>query len=132
MNIWSLVTKEVLHRKLNFGLGLLSVVIAVACLVGALTLLRAHDLRTDQIIASKQAETKEKMEKLIISIDRHVKEVEVNENKSESIRLLDKLIKKYKALIALKKANPDLPVTMEACKKAINSAEAARRNIKKL
>jgi len=75
---------------------------------------------------------KEKMEKLIISIDRHVKEVEVNENKSESIRLLDKLIKKYKALIALKKANPDLPVTMEACKKAINSAEAARRNIKKL
>jgi hypothetical protein len=75
---------------------------------------------------------KEKMEKLIISIDRHVKEVEVNENKAESIRLLDKLIKKYKELISLKKSNPDLPVTMEACKKALNSAEAARRNIKKL
>lgn len=64
MNIWRLVIKEVRHRKLNFGLGLLSVVIAVACLVGALTLLRAHDRRTDQIIASKEAETKEKMEKL--------------------------------------------------------------------
>ncbi len=64
MGIWRLVVKEVLHRKLNFGLGLLSVVIAVACLVGALTILRAHDIRTDQIIALKESETREEMRKL--------------------------------------------------------------------
>jgi hypothetical protein len=88
---------------------------------------------TEPVKARRKFEAaKEKMEKLIISIDRHVKEVEVSEDKAESLRLLDKLVKKYKELIALKKANADLPVTMEACKKAVNSAEAARRNIKKL
>ena len=55
MHIGQLVVKEVLHRKLHFALGLFSVTIAVACLVGALTLLRAHDMRTDQIIALKEA-----------------------------------------------------------------------------
>jgi len=64
MSIWRLVIKEILHRKLNFGLGLLSVVVASACMVGALTLLRRHDIRTAQIIALKEAETTEKMRKL--------------------------------------------------------------------
>jgi len=64
MSIRHLVLREIAHRKLNFGLGLLSVVIAVACLVGALTLLRAHDIRTDQIIALKEAETERRMRKL--------------------------------------------------------------------
>ena len=59
-----LVLREILHRKLSFGLGFLSVIIAVACLVGAGTLLRAHDIRTDQIIASKEAETREEMRRL--------------------------------------------------------------------
>ncbi len=75
---------------------------------------------------------KEKMDKLIMSIDRHVKEVEASEDAAESLRLLDKLVKKYKELIALKKANADLPVTTEDCQKAINSAEAARESIKRL
>ena len=64
MSLWRLVVKEILHRKVNFGLGVVSVIVAVACLVGALTLLRAHDVRTDQIVASREAETKEKMRKL--------------------------------------------------------------------
>lgn len=97
-------------------------------------------LAEPRIVQSKEPEkarrkfeaAKAKMEKLIINIDRHVKEVEANENKAESLRLLDKLIKKYKELIALKKANPDLPVTVEACKKALNSAGAARGSLKKL
>lgn len=88
---------------------------------------------TEPVKARRKFEAaKEKMDKLVISIDRHVKEVELTEDKAESLRLLDKLVKKYKELMALKKANEDLPVTIEACKKAINSAEAARRNIKKL
>ena len=64
MTLYRLVIKEILHRKLHFALGLLSVVIAVTCLVGALTLLRAHDRRTERIIRSKEAETKETMKKL--------------------------------------------------------------------
>ena len=61
MSIWRLVRREIQHRKLSFCLGLLSVVVAVACLTGAFTLLRAHDLRTERIIAAKEAETREKM-----------------------------------------------------------------------
>ena len=59
-----LVLKEILYRKLNFALGLSSVVVAVACLVGALTLLRAHDIRTAEIIAEKEAETGERMRRM--------------------------------------------------------------------
>ncbi len=64
MTIRQLMWKEITHRKLSFTLGLIAVVIAVACLTGALTLLRAHDLRTEQIIAHKEAATKAAMDSL--------------------------------------------------------------------
>ncbi|MFB3891555.1 MAG: ABC transporter permease [Phycisphaerae bacterium] len=53
MSIWRLVIKEIVHRKLNFALALVAVLVAVACAVGALTLLRAHDLGTEEILADK-------------------------------------------------------------------------------
>lgn len=61
MSIWRLVIREIAHRKINFSLGLLSVVVASACLAGALTLLQAHDLRTDRLVAAKEQETKAEM-----------------------------------------------------------------------
>jgi len=61
MTVLRLVTREILYRKLNFALGVLSVLAAVGCLVAELTLLRTHDLRTDQIVAAKEAETAEAM-----------------------------------------------------------------------
>ena len=64
MRVWRLVFNEIIHRKLNFGLGLISVTLAVGCLVGALTLLDGHDRRTDQIITRKTAETEARMKKL--------------------------------------------------------------------
>ena len=59
MKIWALVIREITHRKLNFGLALLSVAVAVGCLIGTLTLMKADELRTDAILAAKQAEVKE-------------------------------------------------------------------------
>lgn len=61
MNFLLLVLKEALHRKANFVLALLSVVLAVGSLVGAFTLLKVHDKKTDEIITAKEAETKVKM-----------------------------------------------------------------------
>jgi len=61
MNIWQLVVKEISRRKMNFVFGLVSVVIAVTTLTGALILLRAHDIKTEQIITQKQEETKQRM-----------------------------------------------------------------------
>jgi putative ABC transport system permease protein len=59
MTIWSLLIREIGHRKLNFALAVLSVTVASACLIGSIALLRIHDVRTDQILAEKQAELKE-------------------------------------------------------------------------
>src|SRR5262245_51348260 len=58
MTIWRLVLREIAHRKLNFVLGLTSVVVAVACLVGALTLLHAHDRRTEKLLDERQEAVK--------------------------------------------------------------------------
>jgi len=64
MTLWRLVLKEVLHRKVNFALGVVSVLVAVGCLVAELTVLRAHDVRTEEIIKTKERETKERMRRL--------------------------------------------------------------------
>ena len=61
MNIFQLTIKEIARRKLNFFLGLISVVLAVTILVGSLTMLKAHDIRTGQIISQKEEETKQRM-----------------------------------------------------------------------
>jgi putative ABC transport system permease protein len=64
MSIGHLVIREIRYRKLNFMLGVLSVCIAVACLVGELVILHKHDLRTEQIIAEKEEETRARMAEL--------------------------------------------------------------------
>ena len=61
MKISTLVIKEMKRRKLNFFLGLLSVVFAVTTVTGALTMLRVHDHKTNEIITEKEAETGERM-----------------------------------------------------------------------
>jgi len=64
MKIWQLVAKEIRFRFSGFVMGLLCVVVAVACLVGLLTLLDAHNVRTEQVVAEKMEETKAEMELL--------------------------------------------------------------------
>ncbi len=78
MNIWRLVAREILHRKLSFALGVLSVVVAVGCLMGQLTLLDAHDLRTEQILAAKQAQAKARLDKLEDDYRKIMKEMGFN------------------------------------------------------
>jgi putative ABC transport system permease protein len=75
MNLWRLIRREITHRKLNFLLSLLSVVIAVACLAGAWTLLRVEERRTAAVLAQKQreveiagAELQESMRKITLGL----------------------------------------------------------------
>lgn len=56
MNVWRLVLREMKHRKANFVLSLLSVTVAMACLVGAQTLLRSDEIQTETILSEKQTE----------------------------------------------------------------------------
>ncbi len=64
MTLFNLTIREILQRRVNFLLGVLSVGIATAVLSGSLLLLNAYDLRTDEILAARQAELETQLEKL--------------------------------------------------------------------
>ncbi|HPO13942.1 MAG TPA: FtsX-like permease family protein [Candidatus Hydrogenedentes bacterium] len=57
MNIWRLVGDEILYRKTDFLLGVAAVFLAVGCLAGVSTLLRAHSERVAELTGQKQKET---------------------------------------------------------------------------
>jgi putative ABC transport system permease protein len=59
MSVWRLAIQEIRHRKLSFAFSVLSVVVAIACLVGAQTLLSTDRLLTDRVLESKQVEIRE-------------------------------------------------------------------------
>lgn len=48
MSLWRMIWQEIAHRKSNFVLGLLSVVVAIGTLAGVLTLLKMDKLRADE------------------------------------------------------------------------------------
>ncbi|MCH2212018.1 MAG: ABC transporter permease [Fuerstiella sp.] len=56
MSVWRLVIREIRHRRLNFVLALLSVVAAVASVVGAQTLLTADQIITSRLLSHKEAD----------------------------------------------------------------------------
>ena len=60
MTILHLTIREILHRKLSFSMGLVSIAIAVCALMGSLILLKAHDQRTVTILREKEAVLMEK------------------------------------------------------------------------
>lgn len=57
MSVWRLACREMAYRKMDFVLGVTAVFVAVGCLVGALTLLRAHGGRVVELNQHKQEET---------------------------------------------------------------------------
>ncbi|HOZ46826.1 MAG TPA: FtsX-like permease family protein [Candidatus Hydrogenedentes bacterium] len=57
MSVWRLIRKEMGYRKLDFVLGVVAVLAAVACLVAVMTLLRGHNLRLIEMNETQVAET---------------------------------------------------------------------------
>ena len=64
MTLSRLVLKELLYRKLNLALGLMSVVVAVGCVVAELTALRAKKEQTEREMAELEDGTRKIMKKL--------------------------------------------------------------------
>lgn len=64
MRVVRLIFCEILYRRLNFALGVLSVVAAVGSLVAALAVLQAHDRRTEELVATREAQTHERLGQL--------------------------------------------------------------------
>ena len=57
MNLQRLIGREILHRKLSFGLAVATIATSVAGLVAVVALLGAHDLRTSEMLRRMNAET---------------------------------------------------------------------------
>jgi len=64
MTIWNLLIRAILHRKLNFALGVLSVIVASGSLIGSVALLKIHDIHTARLLEQKQAELEQRMARL--------------------------------------------------------------------
>jgi len=64
MRLWQLIFREIGFRKTNFIIGLACVAVAIACFAGSVTLLRAHEIRTEQILSERERATREEMKKL--------------------------------------------------------------------
>ena len=71
MNLTRLIVREICYHKLNFALGVLSVLVAVGCLVAELSLLDRHDRETEQIIAAKEKQT----ETMLLAHDERTREM---------------------------------------------------------
>ena len=64
MTVWRLIAKEIAYRRFNFALAVLAVTVAVACLVGELVLLAAHEMRSEGILEAKEVRTRERARQL--------------------------------------------------------------------
>jgi putative ABC transport system permease protein len=78
MSVWRLIAKEIAYRKLSFAVGVLSVMVAVGCLVAELTLLDGHDVRTEQIIAGKIGQTQRRVDEQKRQVERRVRKLQVD------------------------------------------------------
>ena len=78
MSVWRLIRKEILYRKLNFALGVVSVLVAVGVVVAQFSLLRAHDLCTEQLLDRKQARADVRLAKLEDDYRKYMKELGFN------------------------------------------------------
>ncbi|MBA4386595.1 MAG: hypothetical protein C0404_01360 [Verrucomicrobia bacterium] len=64
LGVFHLVVKESLFRSSKLMLSICAVLVAVGSLVGALTLLRIHELRTQSILKTRELELKSKVDSL--------------------------------------------------------------------
>jgi len=76
MNVWRLVIREIKHRKLNFAMGLLSVAVAVASLIGAQTLLTGDRLLTGQLLSAKETEVRTAVSEKQAAVEQAGKELQ--------------------------------------------------------
>ncbi len=64
ISIWDLVSREIRYRKTGFAIGVLCVAVAIGSFAGAYTLLKAHEIRTEEILIQREKETREEMDRL--------------------------------------------------------------------
>lgn len=76
MKVSRLVFQEISHRRLNFLLAVVSVAVAIACLVGAITLLKAGEIQTSQKLKDKEQVLDQQLSDKEVSLDLALKQQE--------------------------------------------------------
>jgi putative ABC transport system permease protein len=64
MTLWRMLIREIIHRKLGFAVGVISVAVAAAGITGAIAILDIHDVNSQVLVEQKERETKKHMVKL--------------------------------------------------------------------
>ncbi len=81
MSIWRMIWQEIAHRKLNFILGLFSVVVAIATLAGVLTLLEADQIRAAEsgkqldVQSEKLNQSSQQLEEAAVKLDDEMRKI---------------------------------------------------------
>ena len=78
MTLWRLVAKEILHRPLNAALAMLAVAVAVGVLLAEVAILRAHDIRSEQMLNRKQREADRRLGEMEDDYRKYMKELGFN------------------------------------------------------
>ena len=73
MKLSRLVSREILHRKINFVISVLGVALAVASVIAVFSLLSAHHTHTGEILTRMQEQTEGEMKKLEDEIRKSMK-----------------------------------------------------------
>ncbi len=78
MNIWQLVGKEILHRRMSFVLAVLAVATAAGVVVAAMMVLRAHDTVTELQLHRMQTDADQRLLAMEEDYRRYMKELGFN------------------------------------------------------
>ncbi|MGF1578490.1 MAG: ABC transporter permease [Gemmataceae bacterium] len=98
MNIWHLITREIVFRKLNFLLAVLAVFVAVSTVVAGMTALNVQADTTKELIERQQKENKSRMARARADTNKRLAQDE-KETKKELRKLEDQI---RKAMLQLK------------------------------
>lgn len=64
MNLGRLMFGEIRYRRLGFLLGAVSAALAAGVIVGSVTLLRGHDVRTERLVEEREVQIRQEMAKM--------------------------------------------------------------------
>jgi putative ABC transport system permease protein len=99
MNLGRLIWREILHRKLGFGLSVATVSATIGCLVAVAALLGSHDIRTSKMLDDMNAETERaqgQFEKETRAHDLRTSEL-LDEMNAETIRMQNEFEKEVRS-----------------------------------
>lgn len=76
MNPRRLIFREILHRKLQFTLGLIAVLLPVAAVTAMLHLLKLHDVRTEEVLAGAESQARARQNDIQTRVETEVRVME--------------------------------------------------------